>query len=270
MCPPFLQEIPMKKRERIYKIFIGYDPKERVAAIVLDHLLRRDTPETVDITFLDKEKLERAGLLYSPYQMINGQMIDTKDQRPFSTQFSFSRFLIPALMLWEGWALYMDCDMFPRTDITELFKEYDDPDLPLYCVKHKYEPTDEYKMDNQKQSTYPRKNWSSLMLFNCGHELNKSLTPMIVNSESGAYLHQFKWLPGRDSLIGSIHEEWNWLDGHSPEDVEAKNVHFTTGGPWFKEWQCKRAKDGEYAAEWNMDYSNIALFRSKKDSIDEI
>ena len=142
----------MKKRERIYKIFIGYDPKERVAAIVLDHLLRRDTPETMDITFLDKEKLARAGLLYRPYQMITGQKIDTKDQRPFSTQFSFSRFLIPALMLWEGWALYMDCDMFPRTDITELFKEYDDPDLPLYCVKHKYEPTDEYKMDNQKQS----------------------------------------------------------------------------------------------------------------------
>ena len=102
----------MKKRERIYKIFIGYDPKERVAAIVLDHLLRRDTPETVDITFLDKEKLERAGLLYRPYQMINGQMIDTKDQRPFSTQFSFSRFLIPALMLWEGWALYMDCGFY--------------------------------------------------------------------------------------------------------------------------------------------------------------
>ena len=76
MCPPFLQEIPIKKRERIYKIFIGYDPKERVAAIVLDHLLRRDTPETMDITFLDKEKLERAGLLYRPYQMINGQMID--------------------------------------------------------------------------------------------------------------------------------------------------------------------------------------------------
>ena len=108
------------------------------------------------------------------------------------------------------------------------------------------------------------------MLFNCGHELNKELTPMVVNSQSGSYLHQFKWLPNRDSLIGSIHEEWNWLDGHSPEDIEAKNVHFTTGGPWFKEWQCKRAKDGEYAAEWNADYSNIALFRSKKDSIDEI
>ena len=89
-----------------------------------------------------------------------------------------------------------------------------------------------------------------------------------VNTKSGRWLHNFQWL--KDSEIGSMHEEWNWLDGHSPEDIEAKNVHFTTGGPWFKEWKCMRAKDGEYAAEWNADYSNIALFRSKKDSIDEI
>ena len=96
------------------------------------------------------------------------------------------------------------------------------------------------------------------MLFNCGHELNKSLTPMVVNSESGSYLHQFKWLPGRDSLIGSIHEEWNWLDNHSPEEIEAKNVHFTTGGPWFKGWTSSRKIDGQYAAEWNADYTYLA------------
>ena len=259
----------MKKRNRIYKIFIGYDPREKVAAILLKHLLLRDTPETLDIRFLNKEYLERAGLLYRPYETVNGQMIDSQDQKPFSTEFSFSRFLVPALMQWEGWALFMDCDMFPRTDITEIFKEYDDPDLPLYCVKHKYEPTDKLKMDNQIQSVYPKKNWSSIMLFNCDHELNKDLTPMVVNNKSGAYLQQFKWLPDRDSIIGSIHEEWNWLDGHSPEDLEAKNVHFTTGGPWFKEWKCKRVKDGEYAAEWNADYTNLSLFK-KKDDLGEI
>lgn len=255
----------VKKRNRIYKIFIGYDPKEHIAATVLEHLLRRDTPETLDITFLKEENLKRAGLLSRPYKIINGQMIDDQDEKPFSTQFSFSRFLVPALMQWEGWALFMDCDMFPRTDITELFKEYDDPSLPLYCVKHKYEPTDEYKMDHQIQTVYPKKNWSSLMLMNCGHEMNKELTPLVVNNLDGSYLQQFQWLPNRDSIIGSIHEEWNWLDGHSPEDLEAKNVHFTTGGPWFKDWKCKREKDGEYAAEWNADYTNIALFRKKAD-----
>ena len=159
--------------------------------------------------------------------------------------------------MYEGWALYMDCDMYLRTDINELFEEYNTDYYPLYCVKHQYEPGDGFKMDGRVQQNYRRKNWSSLMLFNCSHELNKKLTPEVVNTMPGGWLHGFEWLPDKDSDIGTIHEEWNWLDNHSPEDMRAKNVHFTTGGPWFKDWTCSRATDGKYAAEWNGDYTYL-------------
>ena len=78
-----------------------------------------------------------------------------------------------------------------------------------------------------------------------------------INTKTGLWLHNLSWL--QDSEIGTMHEEWNWLDGHSPEEVKPKNVHFTTGGPWFKEWSVKRPIDGQYAAEWNVDYSYLLL-----------
>jgi hypothetical protein len=148
--------------------------------------------------------------------------------------------------------------MYLRTDINDLFDEYNIDYYPLYCVKHKYEPTEEFKMDGRKQESYRRKNWSSLILWNCGHELNRRLNPIDVNTQPGSWLHGFEWLPDKEGDIGTIHQEWNWLDGHSPEEIEAKNVHFTTGGPWFKEWKCSREIDGRYAAEWNGDYTYLA------------
>ena len=169
--------------------------------------------------------------------------------------------------MYKGWALYMDCDMYPRSDICELFEEYNDPFHALYCVKHEYTPEDNTKMDNQKQELYYRKNWSSLMLFNCEHPQNQMLTPNVVNTQTGQYLHKFGWLPDKPADIGSIHEEWNWLDGHSPEDLEAKNVHFTTGGPWFYNWKCKREIDGKYAAEWNNDAVYMQTIGVLKDEV---
>ena len=252
------------------KIFIGYDPKEKVASDVLQFTIERTSIDMPSIELIEKEVEEHIGTYTRTHHVKDGQMIDDIDGKPFSSEFSFTRFLVPSMCRYKGWALYMDCDMYPRTDINEIFEEYNLDYYPLYCVKHKYEPEEGFKMDGRKQENYRRKNWSSLILWNCGHPLNRKLTPELVNTMPGSWLHGFGWLPDKEADIGSIHEEWNWLDNHSPEEMEAKNVHFTTGGPWFKEWQCKRAKDGEYAAEWNMDYSNIALFRSKKDSIDEI
>ena len=256
----------MKRTEQINTIYIGYDPKEDAAYEVLRDTIKANSPKPIIIKPLIKKELERATLLYRPFEIVNGQYIDKIDQRPFSTEFSFSRFLVPALNLWKGWALYMDCDMYPRTDINELFEEYNDSRYPLYCVKHDYAPTDKYKMDGREQGTYSRKNWSSFILWNCEHELNKNITPLEVNNRSGRFLHRFEWLPKKNSIIGKIHEEWNWLDGHSSEDIEPKNVHFTTGGPWFKEWKCKRAIDGMYASEWNSDYSRLLL----RDTVDAI
>lgn len=154
-------------------------------------------------------------------------------------------------------------DMYMRSDIIEFFNEFTTQEYsdfyPLFCVQHEYKPKDKYKMDGRLQEAYSRKNWSSFVLWNCAHPAHKKLTPTEINSNSGAWLHKFGWLGDKDSDIGKIPEEWNWLDGHSSEDLEARNVHFTTGGPWFKDWKCQRTIDAQYAAEWNMDYSYLTL-----------
>jgi len=147
----------------------------------------------------------------------------------------------------------MDCDMYIRADVNELFDICRNSYYPLWCVKHKYKPEKGIKMDGKEQHPYPRKNWSSLMMFNCGHEVNEKLTPEAVNTKSGRWLHTFQWLPDKEADIGTIPEEWNWLDNHSNEDIEAKNVHFTTGGPWFNKWGSSREKDTKYAVEWSND-----------------
>ena len=200
-----------------------------------------------------RDILTKIGIYTRKHNSIGGQDYDEIDGKPFSTQFSFSRFLIPALNMYEGLALYMDSDMYIRSDISELFDMCDNNYYPIHVVKHKYEPKDKIKMDGKEQHIYPRKNWSSLIMFNCGHECNQKLTPQEVNTKSGRWLHTFNWLPDKEADIGSIPEEWNWLDNHSSPDLDAKNVHFTTGGPWFKQWGSKRDIDNKYAIEWNND-----------------
>jgi len=239
-------------------VYIGYDPREDVAYEVLKFTIERIAVDNVRVVPIRKDLVERMGIYNRKYDVVDGQSVDRIDGKPFSSDFSFTRFLVPALNMYEGWALYMDCDMYLRTDINELFEEYDMDYYPLYCVKHDYAPENKIKMDGRKQEHYRRKNWSSLILWNCGHQLNKTLTPLEVNTQTGGWLHGFEWLPDKEADIGTIHQEWNWLDGHSPEEIEAKNVHFTTGGPWFKEWKCTRAIDGRYAAEWNGDYTYLA------------
>jgi hypothetical protein len=155
--------------------------------------------------------------------------------------------------MFEGKALFMDSDMYMRTDVTDLFELCDMNYYPLWCVHHDYEPADKSKMDNKVQEPYRRKNWSSLMMFNCAHNAHKALAIDDVNTRSGRWLHGFEWLPDKEADIGKIPEEWNWLDGHSDPDLEAKNVHFTTGGPWFENWKCRGKIDAKYAVEWTND-----------------
>jgi len=242
-------------------VYIGYDPREHTAYEVLKFTIERIAVDNITIKPIERNIQELKGMYTREHDVVDGQSIDRIDGKPFSSEFSFTRFLVPAMMDYDGWALYMDCDMYLRTDINELFEEYNNDYYPLYCVKHKYEPGDGIKMDGRKQQNYRRKNWSSFMLFNCSHPLNKRLTPKVINTMSGSWLHGFEWLPDKDADIGTIHEEWNWLDNHSPEDMDAKNVHFTTGGPWFKDWNCGkngRTMDGKYASEWNGDYTYLA------------
>ena len=236
-------------------IYIGYDPKEHKAYEVLKFSLDRISTSSLRIITLDLETLQnKMGVYNRKFKTNNnGQRYDNIDNRPFSSDFSFSRFLVPYLNMYQGKALYMDCDMYVRHDITELFDMCDMDYYPVYCVHHKYEPENKTKMDGKEQHTYPRKNWSSLMMFNCGHIENKKLTPEVVNTQTGRWLHGFGWLPDKEADIGKIPEEWNWLDGHSPKDLEAKNVHFTTGGPWFNGWNPSREEDCKYITEWNND-----------------
>ena len=139
--------------------------------------------------------------------------------------------------------MFIDCDFLFTKDVAELFAMADDK-YALMCVKHDYTPKNTVKMDGQKQVSYPRKNWSSCILWNCEHPSNKALTKDVVSTESGAYLHRFQFL--KDEEIGEIPLEWNWLEGEyeKPETPPAA-IHFTNGGPWFEDWQ-----DVDYADLW--------------------
>ena len=162
-----------------------------------------------------------------------------------ATEFTYTRFLTPALAGYQGWALFCDCDFLWLGDIAGLL-DYTRSQKAVYCVQHDYRPTEKTKMDGAVQTVYPRKNWSSLMLFNCDHPSVRGLTPEVVNRESGAYLHRMQW--AKDDEIGALPVDWNWLEGwnEKPSLGTPKAVHFTRGGPWFEQWR-------------NVDYGDLWL-----------
>lgn len=166
--------------------------------------------------------------------------------RPFdplaSTEFTYTRFLTPYLSGYEGWSLFMDCDMICLADISEVFDMADER-FAVMCVQHDYEPEETVKMGNKAQTVYPRKNWSSLMLFN--NKRCDILTPYVVNTASPDWLHQMKWA-GDD--IGEIPEEWNYLEGHSTCRYP-RLVHYTRGIPGIHEGFADAAFSEEYLAE---------------------
>ena len=181
-----------------FNFFIGYDSKEDIAYRVCKYSLLKRASSEVNVISLKLDELVAKNLY-------------TRNIDPLaSTQFTYSRFLIPKLMNYEGWAVFCDCDFIFLNDVTHLFNDLDNSKA-LYCVKHDYTPKEKHKMDGQKQTIYPRKNWSSFILYNCSHPSTKNLTVEKVNNETQAYLHQFKWC--QDDEIGSLDERWNWLEG---------------------------------------------------------
>ena len=165
-----------------------------------------------------------------------------RDQKQ-SNDFSFTRFLVPYLNNFDGHAIFMDCDMMLRTDIFEVLDEVD-LNNAISVVKHDYTPSDTVKYLNKVQYAYPRKNWSSFVVWNCSHKKNLKLTPSFIESASGLELHRFTWL--LDTEIGALNVGWNWLVGdyiNPPADV--KNVHWTIGGPYFQEYS-----DVDFNTEW--------------------
>jgi hypothetical protein len=209
------------------RVFIGFDSKEVVAYHVLSQ------------SILDRASVP---VMLSPIVLAGLQGVFRRERHPLqSTEFSFSRFLVPYLSGYEGWSLYMDCDMLMRADIAELWALREER-YAVMCVKHDYQPKTETKFLGQTQTRYEKKNWSSVMLFN--NARCRDLTPEFVNEATGLQLHQFKWLKG-DGLIGELPAAWNWLVNEYDYHPEAKNVHFTDGGPYFEEY-----RNVDYADEW--------------------
>lgn len=212
-------------------VFIGYDPREAEGFEVCRMSLARRTSEPLHIVKLDQPTLRDIGLYDRPWHFEGVNRIDNRDGKPFSTEFSFSRFLVPSLMLFQGWALFCDGDILFTADIAALFRMAD-PQYAAMVVKHEHVPTEDVKMDGIAQTRYHRKNWSSLILWNCAHRANRALVPSVVNEQPGAYLHAFSWL--RDDEIGDIPQTWNWLSGVSePLDHVPNGIHYTLGIPSF-------------------------------------
>lgn len=143
--------------------------------------------------------------------------------------------------------MFVDCDFLYTADVADLVSLIDDR-FAVMCVHHEFVPKETTKMEGAVQTVYPRKNWSSMVLYNCGHPKNRILTPEIVSSETGAFLHRFRWL--EDEEIGSVPFVWNFLVGHNrvvenDHSTFPKAIHYTLGGPWFEKY-----KDCEFADLW--------------------
>lgn len=206
------------------RVFLGYDSREVAAYHVASHsiIARCKEPLAIYPVKLDQVPLWR-------------------ERHPMqSTDFAFSRFLVPWLCEYRGQALFLDADVLVRCNVRELFN-LADPLKAVQVVKHDYVPKTAKKFLDQDQSIYKRKNWSSVILFN--NVMCQSLTPTYVNHTEGLTLHRFEWLD--DHLIGELPLEYNHLVGEYNPNPSAKIVHYTLGGPWFSQYY-----DCEFSQEW--------------------
>jgi hypothetical protein len=215
-----------------FNIYVGWDSREPIAADVLKYSIEKHTSVPVNVIYLQQDKLREQGVYWRDIDNLG------------STEFTFTRFLVPYLNNYEGHAIFVDCDFLCVSDLAELIEQADSKKA-VQVVQHDYTPPEGVKMDGQKQFPYPRKNWSSMILWNCGHKDNRKVDLDFVNTATGQELHRFTWLKDRD--IGNLLPEWNWLVGWYREqrDGYPKWIHYTLGGPWFSEWQ-----DCEYADLW--------------------
>lgn len=203
------------------KIYIGYDSLQTDASDVCEYSIHKHSRYDIDVSHLKQQELRDNNLYWrNDYA---------------STEFSYTRFLIPHLESHNGWAMFCDSDFLFTKDVSVMFNALlKDKYLDRYScfvVRHKaYEPKAKTKFFGHNQEALPKKNWSSLILFNCGHEDCKNLTPLTVNNRTPQWLHRFEWT--KDSNIGMLDVRWNWLVGDYPEIPEPWGIHFTNGGPF--------------------------------------
>jgi hypothetical protein len=225
-------------------IYIGYDPKpaEALSFAVARHSIKGRLAYHIPIYGLQLDALKLQGLYWRSTEVRDGRLWDTISNAPMSTEFAISRFLVPHIQR-AGLALFVDADVMARVSLTELFACADQSKACMVVKHAAYRPASERKMDGQVQTAYARKNWSSVVLFNCDHPSTRRLTPEMVNSRPGLWLHQFSWLD--DSEIGELDSCWNHLVGEAIPRPDAKLVHFTNGCPCIAGHEhC------EFAGEW--------------------
>lgn len=216
------------------RVYIGYDRAEHEAYEVAKFSLLRHASIPVDVIPLARDRLQAQGILTRPTDT-RGGIYDIHSNAPASTEFAISRFTVP-LLAHSGLALFVDCDMVFCADVAELLS-YADQGRAVYVVKHHHEPSTATKMGGAVQTAYNRKNWSSVMLFNCDHPANQRLNLQMLNTWPGRDLHRFGWL--HDTEIGELDAGWNWLVGEQPKPPHVKIAHYTLGGPWVAGWQTK-------------------------------
>ncbi len=208
------------------RVFIGWDSREAIAFHVLSNSILRHASGPVAIIPLVQAQLREKGL----YTRERG--------KTESTEFSMTRFLVPYLSDYGDYSIFMDCDMLCQGDVYELLKIAKNDEKGkrvVWCVPHDYTPKTMLKMDNQMQTMYPRKNWSSLMVFR--NKFCERLTPEYVNTASGVELHRMEWAGSDPRNIGMLPKTWNWLVEEYEPNADAQLLHFTLGGPWFRDHQ---------------------------------
>ena len=210
-------------------IFIGYDPREAVAYHVCANSIIRHASQPVAIIPL-------ALNLFQDY---------TETHTDGSNQFIYSRFLVPHLMGFKGWAIFIDGDMIVRGDIVELWN-LRESDKDVMVVKHDYKTRMTEKYLGAKNEDYPRKNWSSVILWNCSNHPIQRLTPAFIEKSTGAELHRFSWID--NDRIGELPPEWNWLPDEYGSNPDAKLLHYTLGTPCFHEFATTNMAD-----EWHRE-----------------
>ena len=215
-------------------LYVGYDPREAAVFTAFNQSVIEHTSVPVSICPLHQDALNFDG------------------QQDGSNAFIYSRYLVPYLQNYQGWALFADGDMMITEDLKNLW-DLRDEQYAVQVVKHNYKTRHPRKYIGSKMESdnldYPRKNWSSVMLFNCGHPSNKILTKELVAEAGGAFLHRFQWLTNYE--IGALPPEWNHLVGENKYNNNAKLVHFTLGAPCFEHY-----KRSEYSADWNSHLLN--------------
>lgn len=212
------------------KVFVGYDSREDIAWQVCRHSLLRHASAPVEMYAIRQPAVRELGLY-------------TRSSDAASTEFSLTRFLTPWLAAHDGPSLFVDCDFVFTRDVYELLDSVDRAKA-LHVVQHDYSPANAMKMDAQTQTSYPRKNWSSFMLFNGAHPDVRALTPAVVNTATPQHLHRFAWTS--DDAIGALPLAWNFLVGEYPKPAQTPAaIHYTNGGPWFSNWQ-----DVDYGDLW--------------------